>query len=791
MRRIIVLAALLLAAAQAWTANVDETAARATAQRFLNTMTATGRIKASASGNLKLAHIERNTSNQAVPVYYIYNAGDDAFVIVSGEDRARHVLACGDSSLDMNVLPDNMKYWLSLYKRQLEFLQAHPGIKVTASAPGRAAQSVLPMITAEWSQNLPYWNECPVYGTDTCYTGCAATSLAMVFHYWKYPKQMTPAVQSYTTDQYGDVLPELPPTVFDWDNMIDRYADGNYTPEQATAVAHLMRYIGQAEQMDYTISGSGALIDDILRAVKLFEYRQSAQVYYKTDALGLENYTDAQWSAMILNELGAGRPIVYCAYDDYGSGGHAFNVDGYDATDDTYHVNWGWNGRGNGFYALNAFSYNDYNFGTSQQMVVGIQPPEDYQNSRLQAYPTLIDMQCYINQSATATFSLKGTNLTGDVTLTLNDADGAFAIDAVTVARTQAEAGTDITVTYSPRLVGSNTATITCSSQGVDPVTITLNGVAPLEIYDPVMLPADESRVTLTSFNAQWTDETPACNVASYSLEVQPKPAYSLIAEADFSDLPQMAPTNQASHASDYLPEGWTFNGSEFNLEGGCVSIRNKGTITTDVLDLKGYDKMTIEVTARAYGYYGTGSELEVTTSQGTQELVFMYSYETQTIVVDCNETEQVVFKAGYYPMIKNIKIYAGDATQSAALRAAEEGDATWRLITDITTGKNYTVTGLAEGETFLYRVKALYTDGTESTWSNTEMVTLRESVHDYDLGDVNHDGKVSISDVTDLINRLLSGNGGCDICADVNGDNAINISDVTALINLLLKGNS
>jgi len=43
---------------------------------------------------------------------------------------------------------------------------------------------------------------------------------------------MTPAVQSYTTDQYGDVLPELPPTVFDWDNMIDRYADGNYTPNR-------------------------------------------------------------------------------------------------------------------------------------------------------------------------------------------------------------------------------------------------------------------------------------------------------------------------------------------------------------------------------------------------------------------------------------------------------------------------------------------------------------------------------------------------------------------------------
>ena len=57
--------------------------------------------------------------------------------------------------------------------------------------------------------------------------------------------------------------------------------------------------------------------------------------------------------------------------------------------------------------------------------------------------------------------------------------------------------------------------------------------------------------------------------------------------------------------------------------------------------------------------------------------------------------------------------------------------------------------------------------------------------------GDVNGDGSVNISDVTALINYLLSGNavgvnlGG----ADVNQDGNVNISDVTALINYLLSG--
>ncbi len=58
-------------------------------------------------------------------------------------------------------------------------------------------------------------------------------------------------------------------------------------------------------------------------------------------------------------------------------------------------------------------------------------------------------------------------------------------------------------------------------------------------------------------------------------------------------------------------------------------------------------------------------------------------------------------------------------------------------------------------------------------------------------LGDVNSDGSVMISDVTALINFLLSNDDtGLDIdAADCNGDTTVSISDVTALINYLLHG--
>ena len=135
------------------------------------------------------------------------------------------------------------------------------------------------------------------------------------------------------------------------------------------------------------------------------------------------------------------------------------------------------------------------------------------------------------------------------------------------------------------------------------------------------------------------------------------------------------------------------------------------------------------------------------------------------------------------------IQVYLGDAT-AATFRANEQGNDVYRLITGITE-KFYTVKNLQAEGTFMYKVKTVFADGTESDWSNLEKVTLFENGHGYVTGDVNHDEKVNIADVTELINMLLGSNSnGCPICADVNGDSKISIADVTELINLLLASN-
>jgi len=55
--------------------------------------------------------------------------------------------------------------------------------------------------------------------------------------------------------------------------------------------------------------------------------------------------------------------------------------------------------------------------------------------------------------------------------------------------------------------------------------------------------------------------------------------------------------------------------------------------------------------------------------------------------------------------------------------------------------------------------------------------------------GDVNGDGKLSIGDVTGLIDQLL-GSGDLPAYCDVNGDGKVSIADVTTLIDMLLNAN-
>lgn len=792
MRKLLLIAALLFAATSVMAGNVDLLTAQTKAANFLKSKAPQGRLMTSAP-TVKWTHEVKNSSNASLAAYYIVNT-DKGYVIIAGDDRSREILAYGEGTLtDLNDLPEAVQYFLDIYQKQMEYLQAHPGMMPQKFYKNRGI-SVEPLLQTEWSQGKPYNMKTPKkgYGSDPyCKVGCAAVALGQVMRYWEYPTT-SPALPGYTCPTSGYVLEDLPEYTFDWANMLNYYRSSTdqYTEAQLDAVSWFLRYVGQAETMDYALDQSGAPRENILDALRTFGYldaRVIEKIDFQTDEV---NYNDEEWGELIQSELIAGRPLIYCAFDmssdSTGIGGHAFNVDGYDADNDLYHVNFGMSRDKNAYYALNNFTLDNgmtvYDF--YPILFADVQRPGMGTTPSIYPSAQSLSMECYAGETTTATFDVSSANLTDDITLALNDTNGVFSIDVTTIAVADAMNKT-ITVTYAPQAAGNHTATITLSSEGAYDKVITLNGKAtnaPIVVYNPVMLPADSTYITKTSFRADWTDQTVAQNVVSYTLEVNQKPgAGGTLADVDWS--------TASGNAEDYLPEGWTVGPYSIFFDEHGIAISSDSYIRTNTFDLSGINKVTVVMRAKNYSPW-YNSKITVKTSVDEKSMELSSGYTNYTIVLNAADNDYVeFFSNAYYPTIQSITIYSGEVT-APQLRATEDGNETKRVITGIT-DKFYTVNNLLAEGTFLYKVKAIYTDGTESAWSNQEMVTLFDNgpaPHEFEVGDVNHDHSVNIADVTALIDYLLGSGNVCTTCANVDGDDGINIADVTALIDKLLN---
>ncbi len=357
------LTALMLVPLTLAAAHVDTNTAKTIAQQFVNKQSRT-RLQASHV-NMMLAHAEPSSWNANLVDYFIFNSTDgNAFVIIAGEDRAEQVLGYGDGAVDVNNIPCGMRWLLEMYKEQIEYLHSHPGLEIENSSPSLKDANIqyLPLLTCDWSQGTPYNNQCPEFEGERCVTGCVATAMAQVMYFWRYPESC-PSIPGYKLSWVQ--LPTLPATTFIWNKMLDIYT-GHYTESQAEAVAKLMRYCGQSCSMNYGVDGSGAYVSSQLAGMKLMGYNRNASMVEK------KNYSVETWNSMMLRELADGYPILYSGSGQ--AGGHAFVLDGYDGSQNKYHVNWGWASTGNGYFALGAFNVRDYSFNSDQQMLVRIYP---------------------------------------------------------------------------------------------------------------------------------------------------------------------------------------------------------------------------------------------------------------------------------------------------------------------------------------------------------------------------------------------------------------------------------
>lgn len=323
-----------------------------------------------------LAHTARATDG--TPALYVFTpAAGKGYMIVSADDVARPLLGYSSvGSFDAAQQAPAMRWWLEEYTRQIEYAAAK-GLPYKENTVPEGRHAIEPMIKTAWDQGEPYNQLCPIVNGARSYTGCVATSMAQIMNYWKYPAVGTGVISYNDNDGCGKRLTwDFSAHPFDWDNMLDRYRPGEYTEEQATAVATLMKSAGSSVRMSYAADASGALsMNSALGLVKYFNY--DPNLLYT-----LRSYVSTtEWDRMVYDNLAEVGPVLYGGASMLG-GGHSFIIDGYDG-EGYYHFNWGWSELSDGYYALDALNPSSlgagggtgggYNF--TQDAVFGIQPP--------------------------------------------------------------------------------------------------------------------------------------------------------------------------------------------------------------------------------------------------------------------------------------------------------------------------------------------------------------------------------------------------------------------------------
>ena len=314
--------------------------------------------------------------NETTPAVYVFNAvGEQGFVLVSAEDNARAVLGYSDEGhIDAQNIPANMRAWLQMYADELARAAKAPATEAQLAVEYYPA--IEPLLgNTSWNQDAPYNNHCPIdpKTQKRSVTGCMATAAAQVMYHHKYPEKGTGSYSYWCG--WENLSVNFSEATYDWDHMLPSYKNG-YTQQESDAVAQLMYHAGVASNMWYGSTSSGAAMGTAMQAMmRNFDYDAAIRVLMK-DYMDEEAVMDA-----IVADLQGSRPVFIEALTKRQEG-HAFILDGIQA-DGYIHINWGWGGYGNGYFALSAMNPTNQGIGGASDdgafteyvtLYTGIQP---------------------------------------------------------------------------------------------------------------------------------------------------------------------------------------------------------------------------------------------------------------------------------------------------------------------------------------------------------------------------------------------------------------------------------
>ncbi len=386
--------------------------------------------------SINLAYSENDANGQVA--YYVFNInGNGGFVIVSAEDAGHPIIGCSNTGTYGIPKGTNNEFDFWMKKRNAEITEMRTNnIKADAEVndewhsyvtntvpqslmkhqPHKALGSSFPspslfLVKSTWDQQYqpyPYNYFCPpgtkgaISGNSV--TGCVATTMSQIMRYWSYPPKGIGS-SSYCdctpnfTKQYGTLSANYATTNYNWSAMPLTPTGTASVNTGDTDIARLMYDCGVSVQMDYSTSGSGAFV------VKLDDPNNCAEISYpkyfgynSKIIHGLRANSNATtWQDTIENDLNKNRPVQYYGTDP-SNGGHTWVCDGYNASNQ-FHMNWGWSGTSNGWYALNNLAPTGQpdNFTTNLGALIGIQPPPQTPVADFTANVTTIPVGSAIN----------------------------------------------------------------------------------------------------------------------------------------------------------------------------------------------------------------------------------------------------------------------------------------------------------------------------------------------------------------------------------------------------------
>jgi len=242
-----------------------------------------------------------------------------------------------------------------------------PGSSGLDYGPGSISDvRVAPLIQTLWSQSTAY-----DAGSVACYNyftppyaagnpknyvcGCVATSAAQLLRYWQHP---TAGVGSGAFSIAVDGVAKTAQLLggdgsggpYDWANMPALApGSGNPTLTQCEAIGALTHDVGVAVHMLYAATESGARQADAKTAlVSVFKYSNAV--------VGGQGAFDIGpgLNGMINPNLDARCPVLLGILEESGNGGHSIVCDGYgyDLSTLYHHLNMGWSGSDDVWYAL-------------------------------------------------------------------------------------------------------------------------------------------------------------------------------------------------------------------------------------------------------------------------------------------------------------------------------------------------------------------------------------------------------------------------------------------------------